>query len=112
MVFDSLDATQKYGEELSSTVAYDFNNQKYTRSVRTHYNPVKQTLHNKEKYRGLLGNVPSLYEATYKLWAREQIEQAAHQGGLMPLLYARKTDLNSQYKKKNQVLFIIQRQPS
>jgi ubiquinone/menaquinone biosynthesis C-methylase UbiE len=109
-VFDSLDATNNYGEKASSTITYDFDNQKCFRSVSTVYDREKQTLHNKEEYRGLSGTLPSLYEATYKLWTQVQIEQAAEQVGLMPLLYSKKIDLNPHYQKKNQVLFVVQKE--
>lgn len=109
-VFDCLDASNKYGEKTSSTLTYGSNNQKYTRSMSSIYDSEKQTLQIKEEYTGLFESTPSLHAATYKLWTWQQIEQAARQGGFIPLIYSRKIDLNPHYQKKNQVLFVLQKE--
>jgi len=109
-IFDCLDASKKYEEKASFFLTYHVDNKKAIRNIESIYNTNNQTLHVNESYSGLFDESCSFHERTYKLWNREQIEQAATLAGFNPVSCSKKTNINSKYRKQNQVLFFMKKE--
>jgi SAM-dependent methyltransferase len=107
-LLDCLDSGTKYNNHTSAVFTYLANDQKLTRTIESAYNPDNQTLLVKENYLSLSEENECVH--TFKLWSREQIEQAAKLAGFKINIYSKKQNINSDYKKQNQVMFLMEKE--
>lgn len=105
--FDCLDVNNPYKLNTSFQDSYTQGGNSFLRETISSYSSDAQTLHVTEQFKDRVSSKSFVYEHTYKLWDPVTIENIARSYGLQTLMSQKKTDFHSDYKKKNQIIFVM-----
>lgn len=107
-IFDCLDDTLRYEPFSRSEFYYPYGDGKLHRVVESTYHKDLHSLRVHESY--LAPNQEKgEWKALYKLWSNQELIKSIHSHGFEVVVCAKKSTLNPQYQKKNQVLYLLQK---
>ncbi len=110
--FDCLDARQSYKPKALFEASYGKGEHTFFRRTTSTYNSKTQMLHVSENYYSPIDQKPYICQQTYKIWGQDELTSSAQAFGFQTLVCQAKVDIHPGYQKKNQFLFIMQKEKS